>query len=87
MGSLGMMAPAPCVSDKVKLKTAQRVLIMRNKKACRLLGLSSLPHCPEPTGPRQAKDHLHRCRLMETHQTSVHADPKLDHMAPNRLAT
>lgn len=86
MGFPGMITSVPCVTDKMKLKTIDRIIsIMGEKSKCSLGALSSILTVLKSIGFCQARDHLHRAWLM----ASIHSytDPKLVHTASSNFPT
>lgn len=78
-----MISSIPCVIDKVKLKTAKRI-INNMKRVCRLHGRSSILHCPEvhwflPNERPSPRVLPHR----DTVNMHSHAEWKLGHRALN----
>lgn len=83
-----MLTSVPCVTDKVTLKTTNRIIsiMMRDERVCRLHEPSSVLHC--------LKDHwsllsdtIHVNFALSGVSLDKHSytSPKVGHMAPNIL--
>lgn len=84
MGFQEMITFVPCMTDKVALKTVKRIIsVMREKRTCRLHGLSRILCCLEVHWLLPSERPLWVLSYGETLGKHLYADLKLDHRPPN----